>query len=76
MVEATNADLLAGLLTAQEAAKALHGCRRTLDAMHTRRKGPPRTKIASRVYYSREALERWLHEQQESPPASPRRRRQ
>ena len=75
MVEAGNADLLQDYMTARQAAEALRVSRRTLDAMHARRAGPPRTVIARRVYYSRSTLEQWVREQQETPPTPPRRRR-
>lgn len=60
-------DLLGDHLTPDQAARALRCSRRTLDNMHARREGPPRTVIARRVYFQRAALERWVAEQQEPP---------
>ena len=70
MKEAHRGELLAGYFTPAQAAKAIEVSRRTLDALFARRLGPPRTKIAQRVYYRIEALEQWLREQEHRPARS------
>ncbi len=70
MLEATGSELLDGYYPKHKTAEKLNVSPRTLDAWHLRREGPPRTKVAGRVYYRIEALERWLREQEECPVRS------
>ena len=70
MVDAHRGELLAGYLTPREAARAIRVSRRTLDALFARREGPPRTKIAQRIYYRKGALEQWIREQEHRPARS------
>ena len=70
MSEVRHGDLLADYLSVEETAEALGVTRRTLDNMHQRREGPPRTRVGGRVYFRRTALEKWLQGQEEVPARS------
>ncbi len=60
-------ELIADYYTPEQAAQAIGLTRRTLDAMYARREGPPRTKVAGRVYYRKTSLQQWLLEQEQHP---------
>ena len=70
MVEPCDGELLADYYTPEQAAQAIRLTRRTLDAMYARREGPPRTKVAGRVYYRKTSLQEWLLEQEQCPVRS------
>ena len=67
MLEATGSELLDGYYPKHKTAEKLNVSPRTLDAWHLRREGPPRTKVAGRVYYRKDALRRWLLDQEQAP---------
>ena len=65
MVGTYDGELIADYYTPEQAAQAIGLTRRTLDSMYARREGPPRTKVAGRIYYRKESLRRWLLEQEQ-----------
>ncbi len=67
MIEPCDGELLADYYTPEQAAQAIGLTRRTLDSMYARREGPPRTKVAGRIYYRKDALRRWLLDQEQAP---------
>ena len=56
--------ILDGYVDKAELANQLKVCERTLDRWHNQRKGPPRTKVGSKVIYKVEAVREWLDAQQ------------
>jgi excisionase family DNA binding protein len=68
-------ELMAGYLTPNEAAAALHICKRTLERWVTERSGPPRFKVGRTVYYNFADLESWLAKQREPGAEHKTRRR-
>lgn len=57
-------DILEGMLTREQVSKALGLSVDTLGRWATQRKGPPVTKIGSKVYYRRESLDSWMRSQE------------
>jgi hypothetical protein len=53
-----------GYWTPAEAAQKLGLSTRTLHRLDVMRKGPPRTRIAGRIYYRTEAVIQWLKDQE------------
>jgi predicted DNA-binding transcriptional regulator AlpA len=72
--EGCSDNLLSGYLRPEQAAQAIGLTRRTLDSMYARREGPPRTKVAGRIYYRKDALRRWLLDQEQAPARARRSR--
>jgi predicted DNA-binding transcriptional regulator AlpA len=60
--------VLRNYLTREQLAVMLNKSVRTLDRMHRRRIGPPRTVIGKLVAYRLEGVEDWIRQHEQSPP--------
>lgn len=58
--------LLANYLTRGQLAEALGRSTRTLDRWQVQKVGPPRLKIGKLIIYSRERVQRWLEQQEQT----------
>ena len=59
--------LLRNYLTREQLAAMLNKSVRTLDRMHRKRVGPPRTTIGKLVRYRLEAVEEWIRQHEQAP---------
>ena len=52
-------------LTKDELARELRRSTRTLDRWHTRRVGPPRTRVQKLILYKKSSVSSWLRQQEQ-----------
>lgn len=55
------------LLTKAEAAKKIKSTKRTLDRLHSKREGPPRTVLGGRVYFRESSVREWVLSREKPP---------
>ena len=65
MKEPAGHDILTGLMSKEETARALKRSTRTLDRYHTDRIGPPRFFVGGKVVYDRRDVCAWVKQQKE-----------
>lgn len=65
---ASNEDVLAGYITIDEFAEQINRSKRTVQRLHSARKGPKRIKIGSLILYHADAVRAWLESNTQIAP--------